>query len=236
MNWVFPQWPLVIAANRDERETRSSRSWHDWGNGIFAPQDLVRGGTWIGVNKNNGRVAAITNRDDFPHKGGMKSRGKLLVDFLEIDNPFDMFEHEFSDMYNGFHMVFGTPKKMFLVANHGTHFVFKRLPLGLSVITAYGYEPRHCTRANIIENRFIEIDTAPYIPERHEQEFDRLLNFHADGNPTSACCVHDPNETHKTISSSLIFHKKDSFEIWQRNGFACSKDFSTRHNVEICQG
>jgi uncharacterized protein with NRDE domain len=40
---------IIVAANRDERFNRPSKDWYRWDNGMLAPQDAIRGGTWIGV-------------------------------------------------------------------------------------------------------------------------------------------------------------------------------------------
>ena len=47
MRHVFPDHPLVVASNRDERAGRASdpAAWHEeGGKRIYAPKDLVRGG------------------------------------------------------------------------------------------------------------------------------------------------------------------------------------------------
>ena len=58
------EWPLIIAANRDEMNNRKSlspgRHWKDKPH-IFAGKDLLAGGSWLGVN-DNGVVAATMNR------------------------------------------------------------------------------------------------------------------------------------------------------------------------------
>jgi uncharacterized protein with NRDE domain len=47
------RWPIVVAANRDERLGRAAEPWAlgDGGGGIRldSPRDAVAGGTWIGL-------------------------------------------------------------------------------------------------------------------------------------------------------------------------------------------
>jgi uncharacterized protein with NRDE domain len=55
-------YPLIVAANRDEARARPSRPPRRWERErIWAGRDEVAGGTWLGVN-DRGVVAAITNR------------------------------------------------------------------------------------------------------------------------------------------------------------------------------
>src|SRR5690242_6472196 len=58
------RWPVVVAANRDERLGRPAEGWgiREGAGGIrhAAPRDLLAGGTWIGVSA-RGVFAAVTN-------------------------------------------------------------------------------------------------------------------------------------------------------------------------------
>lgn len=109
------EWPLFIAANRDElhkRPTISARPWHDRPS-IISGIDVLAGGTWLGVN-HNGRYALLTNYRDLDNiKTDATSRGNLVSDFLITDlSPKDYIENIFnvSDSYNGFNLVIGDLK------------------------------------------------------------------------------------------------------------------------------
>ena len=60
---VFDDWPLVLAANRDEFYERPTAppAWQSTQVSIFAGRDLEAGGTWLGV-RTDGRFAALTNQ------------------------------------------------------------------------------------------------------------------------------------------------------------------------------
>jgi uncharacterized protein with NRDE domain len=81
---AWPEWPLVIAANRDEYYDRPSEDasfWRDEPN-ILAGRDLKAGGTWLGITR-GGRFAAVTNfRAPHLQREGAASRGMLVLDFL----------------------------------------------------------------------------------------------------------------------------------------------------------
>jgi uncharacterized protein with NRDE domain len=85
---AHPEFPLVVAANRDEffnRPTASASFWPD--SGILAGRDLQAGGTWMGIGP-TGRFAALTNfRDPARHRDDAASRGQLVAGFLMADAP-----------------------------------------------------------------------------------------------------------------------------------------------------
>jgi uncharacterized protein with NRDE domain len=75
---VFDQ-PVVVAANRDERDGRPSEppAKRDWEHPVVAPRDDTAGGTWIGYN-DEGVLAAITNRWLAETIEAERSRGLLV--------------------------------------------------------------------------------------------------------------------------------------------------------------
>lgn len=79
-----PQFPLIIAANRDEFFERPTQTAHFWQDApdLLAGRDLQAGGTWMGVTK-TGRFAAVTNfREPRNAPVDAKSRGLLCTDYL----------------------------------------------------------------------------------------------------------------------------------------------------------
>jgi len=81
---VHPEYPLVLAANRDEfrdRPTEAAQWWLDRPT-LLAGRDLQARGTWLGITR-AGRLAALTNyRDPQRAKPNAPSRGRLVVDAL----------------------------------------------------------------------------------------------------------------------------------------------------------
>lgn len=81
---VHPDYPLVVAANRDEYRHRPARAAHWWDDapGVLAGRDLEAGGTWMGITR-SGRFAALTNyRDPRGRRESARSRGLLVRDAL----------------------------------------------------------------------------------------------------------------------------------------------------------
>lgn len=84
---IHPEYPLVLAANRDEFFARAAAPagwWHTAPDApaILAGRDLAAGGTWLGIT-HGGRWAGLTNfRDPARQDPGSPSRGALVADFL----------------------------------------------------------------------------------------------------------------------------------------------------------
>ena len=237
---VFPDCPIVVAANRDERASRPSKGFHNWGNGILAPKDKTRGGTWIGCNQ-YGIFAGLTNNDNAsPHRKGMKARGQLLVDVLKqttLADAIEILRRVSANDYNGFHMIMADKDNCFNAICNNYNSIHIRLATYNSytkpyVITAYGILYRHCDRANTIYNIYKK-DIEPIskqttisklLQPEMVNKLDSMLNFHNE-DPKAGCCIHNETESHKTISSSIIMGGNDCFAAFERNGFACSAPF-----------
>jgi len=81
---VHPDYPLVVAANRDEFFARpaAEAAWWKDAKDVFAGRDLEAGGTWLGLGR-DGRFAGLTNFRDPPrNRNDAPSRGALVADFL----------------------------------------------------------------------------------------------------------------------------------------------------------
>ncbi|MDH3481955.1 MAG: NRDE family protein, partial [Gammaproteobacteria bacterium] len=83
------EYPLILAGNRDEFHARPTQKAHWWSDkpNIVGGRDLQAGGTWLALHR-DGRYAAVTNfRDAEPVSPGFRSRGHLVMEFLESDQP-----------------------------------------------------------------------------------------------------------------------------------------------------
>lgn len=85
LSWqTHADFPLVVAANRDEFYARPSAPAAFWPDhpAVLAGRDLSAGGTWLGITR-SGRFAALTNyRDPAQAEPDRPSRGALVADFL----------------------------------------------------------------------------------------------------------------------------------------------------------
>lgn len=108
---VHPEFPLVVAANRDEFFKRPTAPLSLWPGGkILAGRDQEAGGTWMGITA-DGRFAALTNyRAPEFHRDGMVSRGQLVANFLAAkESPKIWLEHQskVAAKYNPFNLLLG---------------------------------------------------------------------------------------------------------------------------------
>lgn len=116
---TFPDAPVVVAANRDERSDRPSepprRSGVD--PAVVAPRDAEAGGTWIGYNS-AGLFVGITNRPTEGTPAG-RSRGLLVDDALGEPGAraaADRVDRAVAaDAYDGFNLVVADAGAAFLI-------------------------------------------------------------------------------------------------------------------------
>jgi uncharacterized protein with NRDE domain len=117
-----PDYPLIVAANRDEfydRPTDPAGFWNDEP-AILAGRDLKAGGTWLGIDR-RGRFAAVTNyRQGRRERPAPRSRGHLVSDFLTASiGVREYIERAKADaeLYNGFNLIAGDARELFYYSN-----------------------------------------------------------------------------------------------------------------------
>ncbi len=119
-----PDFPLVVAANRDEYHVReaAASTWWESAPDLLAGRDLQSGGTWMGITR-SGRFAALTNfRDIRAPDPDAPSRGGLVTDYLVSSSP--PVEHlarlhSSSARFNGFNLLAGTMEQLGYTGNRG---------------------------------------------------------------------------------------------------------------------
>ncbi len=121
---VHPFYRLIVAANRDEFYERPSSPAEFWADApqVLAGRDLKEGGVWMGITR-EGKFAAITNyRDPAAIKTGAPSRGKLVSNFLKGGENAENYLEKISRQaykYNGFNVICGDNKDIFVYSNRG---------------------------------------------------------------------------------------------------------------------
>lgn len=130
---VNTMFPLIIAANRDEFYARQTKNLHFWEDErIFAGKDVQAGGTWLAVHQ-DGRFAAITNiRDPKRMKSDKRSRGLIIMDFLNGSADSLRFMDELVNHcadYQGFNLLIGSEEALYFL--NSDEAVVKRLPSGV---------------------------------------------------------------------------------------------------------
>ncbi len=109
---THPQYPLVLASNRDEFYDRPTAPLSAWqtraGHTVVSGRDLRDGGTWIGFSP-EGRFACLTNvRAPALASPAARSRGALAVSWLTSDcSPTDWVNQVEASAYAGFNLIVG---------------------------------------------------------------------------------------------------------------------------------
>ena len=108
----FDNFPLIIAANRDEYFERPSQVAHFWNDNpfILAGRDLKHGGSWLGISR-QGRFAAVTNVREPSNKiASATSRGTLVSEYLMSDISTENYLEDLLDridQFDGFNLLVG---------------------------------------------------------------------------------------------------------------------------------
>lgn len=198
------RWPLVVAANRDERLGRPSEGWavRAGAGGVryAAPRDLLAGGTWIGLSE-RGLFAAVTNYHAplgwYPDPA-RRSRGDLIP--LALAAPDAQGARAAlgaldAASFNPFHLLVADARSAFLWWYDGEAARLEPLAPGLHVVTERSPHGA-CPRGELVRARW-PVD--PSVPRLHA-----LLTVHAaDAGDARATCVHmDPD--YGTRSSAIL--------------------------------
>ena len=128
-----PRYPLIVAANRDERHARPTAraAWWSDESRVLGGRDLEAGGTWLAMNR-GGRFAAVTNIREAQRPVGKSSRGSLVADFVTdlapsaehaaravhdgaAFGPFNLF------LYDGRELMFASNRAAAARLDSGTH-------------------------------------------------------------------------------------------------------------------
>jgi uncharacterized protein with NRDE domain len=122
---VHPQFPLLLAGNRDEFHDRPAEAaqWWEEAPEVVAGRDLQAGGTWLGARR-DGRWAVVTNfREPLEERAaGARSRGALVTDFLLGRAPpleFAALAARDGADYGGFNLLAGDRHELAYVSNRG---------------------------------------------------------------------------------------------------------------------
>ena len=219
---VDRRWPLVVAANRDERLGRASEGWalRTTPGGVrwAGPLDLRGGGSWMGLSS-RGLFAALTNfhapsgRYPDPER---RSRGELVPRALEATSAAAAREALAAldpAAWNPFHLVVADAASAWLWWYDGERAAVEPLGAGLHVVTEdspHGLGPR----GDLVRTRW-PVDLAP-------ARLRELLSLHAPPHPAPTCLHAEP---HYGTRSSAILRLPDRLghgELYAADGPPCT--------------
>jgi len=207
-------WPVLIAANRDEMQSRSwqapARHWPDRPH-IVAGLDELSRGSWLGVN-DHGLAAGILNRQgSLGPADGKRSRGEVVLEALdhaEAEAAAKALGELDGTSYRSFNMLIADAEKAFWLRNEATEDgdidVFE-IPEGVSVFTAYDVNDPDSPRVRRALPRF-RIADAPGADKNAWSGWEKLLadRTRAVSGECGSAVNLDSGAGFATVSSSLI--------------------------------
>lgn len=121
---VHPNYPLIVASNRDEFYNRPTAPIHYWKDhpNILAGRDLKEMGTWMGIST-SGRFAALTNYrnpNENKNKRMAASRGEIVTSFLtDNESPASFIDSlkRNDNKYKGYNSLIGDLDSLWYYSN-----------------------------------------------------------------------------------------------------------------------
>ncbi|MBI4515886.1 MAG: NRDE family protein [Deltaproteobacteria bacterium] len=231
----FADYPLVVAANRDEFYERASAppqliAADPW---VMAGQDLVAGGTWLGLNE-AGLVVGLLNRR---HPAGVdpsrRSRGLLALAMLEcrsLEAALESLRGEHGDRYNGFNLLLATPAAAYVAHNAEAAIAITPLEPGVHLLTNLQLNDPTCPRI-AKSARLFEAVTAGEGPQSLVHALQPILSDHSTPLdpraelPPNNLCVHTPR--YGTCSATVVlFARRDRrYHYFHAAGAPCRSRF-----------
>jgi uncharacterized protein with NRDE domain len=242
---VFDGYPLVVAANRDERYDRPATppALISADPKIVAGKDLRAGGTWLGVSEHGLLVGLLNrriNRESSLHSQA-RSRGLLCLDLLRLQSAAEAgeFLSRHGETYNPFTVLYADAKTAGVAFNNENGIILRPLSSGLHVFSSAAEIDTTSGKADRAYKRFMgcatelspETESAPWLAK-----FKTLLGDHnavSEKEPRDAVCIHGPESG--TVSSSVIYYSsiRRSFETYFCAGAPCQNSFGAPLALEV---
>lgn len=202
-------WPLLLAANRDEMKDRHAlspmRHWPDRPE-VIAGMDELAGGTWLGVN-DDGLVACVLNRvGTLGSHPDYRSRGELpleALDHAEAEMAADAFEDLNPEAYRPFNLIVADHANAWWVKNDGVAIQVSEIGDGLSMLSARDLNDTTSDRVKLHLPRF---RSAP-APEPEQDDWmawSALMSSRKSLTDARGAMQIETDMGFETVSSSLI--------------------------------
>jgi len=214
---VFPEFPIVIAANRDEDLSRPSSGpvQHASSPWIFGGKDLLAQGTWLGVNAHGVAVGVLNRQSYEPTDPQARSRGQLCLDALKqhsAEAALGFLLTQDDSRYNPFNLVLVDSTSAYVIDNHVNPLTVHRLSTGIHLVTNRNANDPACSRIS----RFSPLFAKDVVHSKKKSPallylfslLHQRMATHAD--PTAEArdglCIH--LEGYGTRSSTLLAYAK----------------------------
>jgi len=233
---VFPQYPIVAAANRDESLTRPSATprqlWSiPW---IYGGQDLLAGGTWLGVNEHGVLVAILNRHTGHPADPYCRSRGMLCLEALKyasVRQAVNFVSAQSPKDYNPFNLLIADHTEAYVIHAQPPIFETKPLRPGFYFLTNYNLNDFNCPRTRHFSPEFARIvshnaDRQFGFSDLCSQLYPLLATHAPDADPRASVCIH--LDGYGTCSSSVLAysHVEQRYHYTFAAGSPCRNTYS----------
>jgi uncharacterized protein with NRDE domain len=244
---MLPDYPLLVAANRDEHYDRPSAppSLLESTPKIIAGRDLRAGGTWLGVNE-HGVLAALLNRRVNSHNTAFpdaRSRGLLCMDLLACRSAAEAeaFIRGHRGSYNPFTALVADRSTAHVSYNVGQRIMTQRLEPGLHVFSSAAEFNLHSAKADRAYALFGQLGER--LRGNDDTNQDAVTALHAalgdhslppgSSDSGDAICVH--RDSSGTVSSSIVLCSSamPRFKFFHCAGAPCQNSFGAPLELEI---
>ncbi len=244
---VFPGYPLIVVANRDEHYDRPSAPPSITGTDptILAGKDLRAGGTWLGVN-DYGLLVGILNRRQKPGtmaQDTYRSRGLLCLELLrlrQVDDLDQVLAVIIPNDYQPFTVVCADAESACVAYNTDQSIGRMTLADGLHVFSnsfEFDAPSKKTNRVYEAFSKLSEPGDRPHGVRDYVTQAAKALGDHTtDDNlndPREAICVH--GDISGTVSSSIIFFSETErqFHTYYCAGPPCQNSFKLYPRLDV---
>jgi transport and Golgi organization protein 2 len=213
---LLENYPIVVAANRDEQYSRKARSPHiiHQHPRIYAGIDEQAGGTWLGVNEFGLVVGVLNRHSPQAQDPARRSRGLLCRDLLcqkDADAARNVLIAEGrAQPYNSFYLVWADAEHAYVASNEGDIAIRELRPGRYLLTNSSLIDLAQLTPAGIgdslsdptpesLDALFAAFQT---VCQSH-REVERIVDVPNEHRGNRAICVHT-SEQYGTVSSSLL--------------------------------
>ncbi len=161
----FAEYPLVVAANRDEFLARPAMSplLLSPAPRIVGGRDLLAGGTWLGISEHGVAAGLLNRRTADAPVADKRSRGLLMLETLAAPSAADAAQVLAATdpaTYNAFTLLVADARTAVVAQNRPDGMQLTELTAGVHVLSNLDFDDPTCPKRARSHERFARVATA----------------------------------------------------------------------------